>query len=333
MGVSTDVTVFICHRRSDSADHAGRLYELLGDDLGATQVWRAIDVQPDLDDAVAAVVKRIGETDVVVVVIGPAWLAAGTDGRRDIDDPHDPVRMELEAALSADIPIIPVLVADARRPGPEELPASLVALTTMQAFEMRDDEFAADVEQLAATLETFSRDRAAATSTEPANRCRSRPHPRQRLLRFRRPTRRSTSTRTSSSRCIDLGRSSPGRWSSLLAFAHLSDRRPDEPDAPDPLEEVRRQAEQVLGDVDAYLDLTQDALAGVPREGETHVSAGRRGRRVQPAVANVPVVGVGPPRGVQASHQCRRRADDPWRTQRLPWRPAARGDRAPVHCH
>ncbi len=267
MGVSTDVTVFICHRRSDSADHAGRLYELLGDDLGATQVWRAIDVQPDLDDAVAAVVKRIGETDVVVVVIGPAWLAAGTDGRRDIDDPHDPVRMELEAALSADIPIIPVLVADARRPGPEELPASLVALTTMQAFELRDDEFAADVEQLAATLETFSRDRASATSTEPEPLPESAP-PAPAPPEVPTPNPPIYVDENVQFTVYRPRTLQPGRWSSLLAFAHLSDRRPDEPDAPDPLEEVRRQAEQVLGDVDAYFDLKQDALAGVPREGE-----------------------------------------------------------------
>jgi serine/threonine protein kinase len=34
----------------------------------------------------------------------------------------------------------------------------------------------------------------------------------------------------------------PGRWYDLLAFAHLSERRPDAPDEPDPVEEVRRQA-------------------------------------------------------------------------------------------
>ena len=62
----------------------------------------------------------------------------------------------------------------------------------------------------------------------------------------------------------------PGRWSTLLAFAHLSERRLDgDPDEPDPVEEVQRQAAQVLGqDIDSYLDLTQDSSAGVPQEGE-----------------------------------------------------------------
>ena len=61
----------------------------------------------------------------------------------------------------------------------------------------------------------------------------------------------------------------PGRWHPLLAFAHLSERRPDEPDAPDPVDEVRRQAEAVLGDqARSYQPVMQDALAAVPTDGE-----------------------------------------------------------------
>jgi hypothetical protein len=61
----------------------------------------------------------------------------------------------------------------------------------------------------------------------------------------------------------------PGRWHPMLAFAHLAERRPDEADLLDPLEEVRRQAETVLGDrAKGYQPVTQDSRAAIPAEGE-----------------------------------------------------------------
>lgn len=62
----------------------------------------------------------------------------------------------------------------------------------------------------------------------------------------------------------------PGEWKTLLAFAHLSERPPDDPeDSPDPLQEVRRRAGQMLGgEVDQYQDLHEDASAPIPAEGE-----------------------------------------------------------------
>jgi len=60
------------------------------------------------------------------------------------------------------------------------------------------------------------------------------------------------------------------RWYPLLAFAHLAERRPDAQDnEPDPVREVRRQAEQTLGEkVFDYRAVTQDSEAAIPREGE-----------------------------------------------------------------
>ncbi len=61
----------------------------------------------------------------------------------------------------------------------------------------------------------------------------------------------------------------PGRWHPLLAFAHLSERRPDDDAAPDPIEEVRRQAESMLGDrAKGYQPITQDSASAVPLDGE-----------------------------------------------------------------
>jgi len=62
----------------------------------------------------------------------------------------------------------------------------------------------------------------------------------------------------------------PQRWYPLLAFAHLSERPLNAPaDEPDPIEEVERQAQQILGEqTAAYQDLTQDSTQPIPREGE-----------------------------------------------------------------
>ena len=59
------------------------------------------------------------------------------------------------------------------------------------------------------------------------------------------------------------------QWADLLFFAHLSERRPDAPDAsPDPQAEVKRMAAGVLGDaVDQYKTGTADARAAIPRDG------------------------------------------------------------------
>jgi len=63
----------------------------------------------------------------------------------------------------------------------------------------------------------------------------------------------------------------PGLWYPMLAFAHLAERRPEaSEDEQDPIEQVRAQVEQVLGEqqLKQYRDTTVDARQGVPREGE-----------------------------------------------------------------
>jgi hypothetical protein len=58
----------------------------------------------------------------------------------------------------------------------------------------------------------------------------------------------------------------PGRWYRLLAFAHLADRAPGAPhDEPHPLEEVARQAMQILdAEYQEFRTLTEDSRQAVP---------------------------------------------------------------------
>ena len=60
-----------------------------------------------------------------------------------------------------------------------------------------------------------------------------------------------------------------GKWETLLAFAHLAERRsPEDPDEPDPAAEVARQAAALLKDPERYRHHTEDSLYVIPREGE-----------------------------------------------------------------
>lgn len=61
----------------------------------------------------------------------------------------------------------------------------------------------------------------------------------------------------------------PGVPSSVLAFAHLSERRPDAPpDEPHPLDEVKRQADLLLGSAAPHTSVTADSGSAIPREGD-----------------------------------------------------------------
>ena len=61
---------------------------------------------------------------IALVVVGTRWFG-GQRGRRRIDDPADPVRIEVETALRSGMSVVPVLVEGARMPRVDQLPDSL----------------------------------------------------------------------------------------------------------------------------------------------------------------------------------------------------------------
>ena len=72
--------------------------------------------------------------------------------RRRLDDPSDFVRIEIEAALQRNVPVIPVLVDGAAMPRAGELPDSLKKLTRRQAVEISHTRFDSDAERLTEAL-------------------------------------------------------------------------------------------------------------------------------------------------------------------------------------
>ena len=67
--------------------------------------------------------------------------------------PEDLVRLEIEAALTRNVRVIPVLVEGARMPRAVELPASLKKLSSRQALELSPDRFHSDFRHLLTVLD------------------------------------------------------------------------------------------------------------------------------------------------------------------------------------
>jgi uncharacterized protein YecT (DUF1311 family) len=145
--------VFICYRREDSGGFAGRIYDRLTSSLGRENVFFDVDsIAPGLD-FVDALSERVGRCDALIAVIGKTWLSsADADKKRRLDDPNDFVRIEIEAALSRSVRVIPVLVDGAILPRREDLPPSIDKLTRRQGIEISHARFDSDVENLIRAL-------------------------------------------------------------------------------------------------------------------------------------------------------------------------------------
>jgi hypothetical protein len=137
--------IFINYRRDDTSANAGRLYEWLAERYGEDQVFMDVDtIEPGMRWR-EAIDRAVGSSTLVLALIGSRWLS---DLGERVDDPADFMRYELETALQRDVRIIPVLVEGARMPRSDELPESLVTLTEYQAFEVRNERFRFDKEEL-----------------------------------------------------------------------------------------------------------------------------------------------------------------------------------------
>lgn len=163
--------IFLSYRRQDSQSATGRLADDLEAHFGDDRVFRDHEIVAGAD-FVEAIRRLVESATVLLVVVGPRWLSA-TDGagRRRLDDPADFVRLEIELALAAHVPIVPVLIEGAAMPGAGELPASLVEFARCQAVELSDKRWRYDVTTLIESLQArFAIDAAATPEARNATR-------------------------------------------------------------------------------------------------------------------------------------------------------------------
>jgi hypothetical protein len=141
--------LFLCYRREDTQDAAGRLHDRLVAAFGASRVFMDIDSVPLGIDFVDHVKEQISGCRAVIVMIGRQWLTI-TDkrGNRRLDDPEDLVRVEIAAALTQKVPVIPVLVQNATMPDRNDLPDDLRPLARRNGIALRHDQWREGVARL-----------------------------------------------------------------------------------------------------------------------------------------------------------------------------------------
>jgi tetratricopeptide (TPR) repeat protein len=161
--------VFISYRREETAYPAGWLFDRLADRFGRRQIFKDVDSIQLGDDFVEVITTAVASCHVLLALIGEQWLTITDEqGRRRLDDPNDFVRLELEAALTRNVRVIPILVAGARMPRPDQLPPSLAKLVRRQALELSPSHFESDTSRLHNVLDkALAEVRARPASTEP----------------------------------------------------------------------------------------------------------------------------------------------------------------------
>jgi TIR domain-containing protein len=146
--------IFLSYRREDTSGHAGRLYDVLAERFGEENVFMDVDTIKVGADFAEAISRAVASCDALIALIGRQWLAAAdANGRRRLDDPNDFVRLELEAALERDVPVVPARVQGASQPTADDLPTTIAPLARRQGVELDDEGWHDDVERLIERLE------------------------------------------------------------------------------------------------------------------------------------------------------------------------------------
>ncbi len=146
--------IFVSYRRDDTAYPSGWLFDKLAQHFGRDQVFKDIDSIQLGDDFGEVITAAVAQCDVLLALIGLRWLTIIDEGgRRRLDNPNDFVRLEIEAAITRQVRIIPVLVEGARMPRADELPPSMAKLARRQALQLSPSQFDFDTNRLLKVLD------------------------------------------------------------------------------------------------------------------------------------------------------------------------------------
>ena len=148
--------IFISYRRDDSEGEAGRLFDDLTRAFSGDAVFMDVSgIDPGIDFR-KAIDDNVACCGVLLAMIGPTWATiTGTDGQRRLDNTNDYVRLEIASALARNIPVIPVLVHDARMPHADQLPDNLKNLAYRNSVEITHARWNSDVQLLIQALAQY----------------------------------------------------------------------------------------------------------------------------------------------------------------------------------
>jgi tetratricopeptide (TPR) repeat protein len=144
--------IFVNYRSVDVPTGAAACYELLSRRFGTGRVFRDCDSILPGEPYPAAIRQQLDEARVLLVFVGPHWLApdpGAAAGTRLVDRPGDWVRREIRHAFTRDIVVVPVLFDGVAPPTAAELPGDIARLANCQAVRVDHRTFGADAARLA----------------------------------------------------------------------------------------------------------------------------------------------------------------------------------------
>ena len=147
----SDFKVFISYRRNDSADIAGRIYDHLVWEFGYYSAFLDVESLPAGNAWEPILIEQASCCTMMLAIIGNDWLTStDKDGNQRLFQDKDFVRLELSIALArANVPVIPILIQDAKMPERNKLPENIQALVGRQILELRSGvHFRKDVQAL-----------------------------------------------------------------------------------------------------------------------------------------------------------------------------------------
>ncbi|MFI9159342.1 toll/interleukin-1 receptor domain-containing protein [Kitasatospora aureofaciens] len=142
--------VFLSFRKADSRWMRDRLHQALADRFGSGEIFKSGGSIPLGADFAEVLRRQAAECELMLVLIGPAWLdARNEDGTRRLDRADDWVRVEIRTALRAGNRVVPVLLGDSTMlPEAAELPSEIADLARLQFVRVSETHLADELERL-----------------------------------------------------------------------------------------------------------------------------------------------------------------------------------------
>jgi hypothetical protein len=124
--------IYLSYRPRDSLGWPKMLSDVLKKRFGEANVFESGSL--DANASREAVIAQVSQCDVLLAIIGPAWLK--DEHGTDVNDPNDPVRLQITTALARGLRVLAIRFGGAKMPDPKSLPEDIRPLVKSQAPEL-----------------------------------------------------------------------------------------------------------------------------------------------------------------------------------------------------
>ncbi|RXH56132.1 toll/interleukin-1 receptor domain-containing protein [Granulicella sibirica] len=153
---TTGRAIFISYRRDDAEGEAGRLFDDLVRAFDEKSVFMDVaGIQPGSDFR-KAIDQNVASCGVLLAIVGPHWASiTDAQGNHRLENDNDFVRLEIASALTRNVPVIPVLVHEAKMPSADVLPENLKDFSYRNSVELTHARWNSDVALLVEALRSY----------------------------------------------------------------------------------------------------------------------------------------------------------------------------------